>query len=113
MNKPTAQQLIDAIKKSKGNVSAVARAYDVSRTTVYAWMNSYSTVLQALEDERETMVDIAESALYKNVVNGDNSAIFYVLNNSPAAKRRGWGPRQEIEHSGDGLTIKVRLNDEG
>lgn len=94
--RPPVDELIDQIRNAKGNVAAVARAYKVSRTAVYHWIYASALARQALDDERETMVDVAESVLYKNVVNGDNSAVFYTLNNSPYAKRRGWGPRQEI-----------------
>jgi hypothetical protein len=105
--KPKATELVEQIKNAKGNISAVARAYKVSRTAVYQWIEATATAKQALADERETMVDVAESALYRNVVQGENSAIFYVLNNSPEAKRRGWGPK--IEHSGDVSLVVKRL----
>lgn len=55
------------------------------------------------------MVDDAESVLYKQVVQDQNmQAVMYVLNNSPQAKRRGWGPRHE--HTGaDGGAMEVRV----
>ena len=57
-------------------------------------------------DYPQELVDIAESALRRNVINGDNSAIFYTLNNAPEAKRRGWGPRQEVTGV-DGEPVKI------
>jgi hypothetical protein len=105
--RPKASELIKKIGEGKGNVSAVARAFGVTRAAVYKWSETTPTAKEALADERETMVYVAESALYRNVVQGENSAIFYVLNNSPEAKRRGWGPK--IEHSGDVSLVVKRL----
>ena len=114
MRKPPVAELQDQIEKLKGNVSAVARAYNVDRTTMYRWINASPTLQQALDDSRERMVDDAESVLYKQVVQDQNmQAVMYVLNNSPQAKRRGWGPKQELEHSGKGEdgAIPVRFID--
>ena len=114
MAKPKVVELIKQIERTRGNVSAIARAYDVSRTAVYLWISASPTLQQALDDSRERMVDDAESVLYKQVVQDQNmQAVMYVLNNSPQAKRRGWGPKQEIEHSGKGEdgAIPVRFID--
>ena len=108
MKKPTVPELQEQIELMKGNVSAVARAYKVDRTTMYRWIYASATLQQALDDSRERMVDDAESVLYKQVVTDQNmQAVMYVLNNSPQAKRRGWGPKTELEHSGDGFSITI------
>lgn len=97
-----------AIKQTAGNISQAAKALGVSRTAIYDKIHASPKLRQVLNDVREELVDIAESALRHNVVNGDNSAIFYTLNNAPEAKRRGWGPRQEITGAeGEQLTVKV------
>lgn len=114
MAKPPVASVKAEIERFKGNVSAVARAYGVERGTVYNWINASPTLQQALDDSRERMVDDAESVLYKQVVQDQNmQAVMYVLNNSPQAKRRGWGPKQELEHSGKGEdgAIPVRFID--
>jgi len=107
MAKPKVAELLEQIERTRGNVSAIARAYGVSRTAVYHWINASPTLMSALDDGRERMVDDAESVLYKQVVQDQNmQAVMYVLNNSPQAKRRGWGPRQE--HTGaDGGPVEV------
>lgn len=92
----TLKQIEEALKKTAGNLSQAAKALGVDRKTIYNRINANPALAASLADIREELVDIAESALRRNVINGDNSAIFYTLNNSPEAKRRGWGPRQEI-----------------
>jgi predicted transcriptional regulator len=102
--KPNAAELAEKIKEAKGNVSAVARAYHVTRTAVYGWIQSSAAARDALADEREQMVDVAESVLFKQVVEGNMTAVAYTLNNSPEARRRGWGMQHRVEHSGDTQT---------
>ena len=90
--------MLEQIEKTRGNISAIARAYDVSRTAVYNWINDSTTLQQAVSDSRHRMVDDAESVLYKQVVTDQNmQAVMYVLNNMQEAKQRGWGPRQEVD----------------
>lgn len=91
MAKPNASQLVSKIQESKGNITALARAFHVSRTAVYQWIQSYPTAQQALKDEREGVVDVAESVLFAEVIARNMTAVAYVLNNSPEAKNRGWG----------------------
>lgn len=113
--KPKTAELVEKIAEAKGNISAVARAYSVSRRTVYGWIAESATAQQALADERETMVDTAESILYRRVaVDQDMTAVAYVLNNMREAKARGWGPRQEHTGAdGDALTIKLQWVEHG
>jgi len=111
--KPKAAELADKIHEAKGNVSAVARAYGVSRRTVYGWIQDSVLAQEALADEREAFVDVAESILYKRVVEDESdTAVFYVLNNMDAAKRRGWGPKAQIEHSGE-TAVRITWGDNG
>ena len=39
--KPIAEALLEALRAEKGNVSAVARRFDVDRVTVYDWIKRY------------------------------------------------------------------------
>jgi hypothetical protein len=112
--KPPAPELIAKIEEAHGNISAVARAYKRSRKAVYDWINSYPTVKQALRDQRETVVDAAESVLFKRAIQDQElSALFYILNNMAEAKDRGWSPRTEHTGAGgDPLTIRFEWVDD-
>lgn len=106
--KPKLDELLKQIENAKGNISALARTYGVTRTTVYGWIKGSKQAQQVLADQRETVVDVAESVLYKLVLEKDFKAVAYVLNNSPEAKRRGWSPRQEVTGA-EGAPLVVQL----
>ena len=91
-----------------GNIAAIARKLGVSRNTVYARIRESVTLQQMLEDARETMLDNAESMLYRKVLDGDNTALIFFLKTQ--GKSRGYTERQELTGA-DGDTIKVRLSD--
>ena len=111
MAKPTANELIDKIREARGNISAMARAYGVSRKSVYNWIDSYETAKQELADQRELVVDVAESVLFRKVVDGELNAVFYTLNNMAEARGRGWG-KKEMDITSGGEKIVVRLTDD-
>jgi transposase-like protein len=106
MQKPTTNELIKAIEKSRGNVSAIARLYERPRSTVQTWIDNSALAARALEDSRETRVDTAETTIYKAAAEENLSAAFYILNNDPRAKKRGWGPRMELTGA-DGGPIPI------
>ena len=110
MAKPKAAQLIEKIHEAKGNISAVADVFGVARKTVYDWIESTPTAQQALADARERSADTAISKLHQAVDEGNLNAVFYVINNSPETKRRGWGPRHEITGK-DGGAIRLTWGD--
>ncbi len=92
--KPSAAQLIAEIDAKKGNISAIARTYGVSRGTVYNWMRGKATVEAALTDARETMIDNAESMLYKKVLQGSTPELIFFLKTQ--GRKRGYVERQEV-----------------
>lgn len=109
MRKPATSKLIEAIQKADGNLTQVAEALGCARGSVYRWINGSEGAKQALEDTRESLVDKAVSKLDGLVEDSNPSAVFYVLNNSPHAKRRGWGPRQEVTGADGGAIPIVAL----
>lgn len=90
----TAAQMIAAIQQAKGNVSAVARALGTSRQTVLNYANEYTTVKQALDDEREAMIDTAESALHAAILDKQGWAVCFTL--KTLGKSRGYIERHEV-----------------
>jgi len=51
---------------------------------------------RVLQEEREALVDMAESALRAEVLERNMTAIIWTLKASPEAKRRGWSERHEV-----------------
>jgi hypothetical protein len=77
----------------KGNVSSTAVHFGVTRQTLYNFIERHE--LQAvLDDARESMVDVAESALYRAAVQGEAWAVIWTLKTQ--GKKRGYVERNEL-----------------
>ena len=94
--RPSAAQVEDAIRRAAGNVTAAARGLGVGRTALHARIAKSPQLQQVLQEEREALVDMAESALRAEVLDRNMTAIIWTLKASPEAKRRGWGERHEM-----------------
>lgn len=92
--KLTAAAVIAAIRDMNGNISAVARRLGVCRQTVYNYIERHPSVKDALVEARETMLDNAESVLYRAVLNGEAWAVCFFLKTQ--GKSRGYVERQEV-----------------
>jgi transposase-like protein len=63
----TAQDFITAIPGTGGIVSAIARKVGCEWETARAWIDKYPTVKRAYDAECEAMLDLAESAVLRNI----------------------------------------------
>ena len=98
--------VIDAIQKYNGNISAVARAFGVSRAAIYDYINKKPELKKMIQDERDAMVDSAESELYKLIKRGNLTALIFYLKTQ--GKQRGYVERNEITgKDGGDVIIKV------
>ena len=112
--RPSAIQIEDAIRKSAGNVTAAARGLGVGRTSLHARIAKSPQLQQVLQEEREALVDMAESALRAEVLDRNMTAVIWTLKASPEAKRRGWGERQEVAGiNGQDIAIRVVYGSDG
>jgi len=102
------KELEPIIYQKRGNVSAVARHFGVSRPTVYKRINVSQTLQDALVDARETMIDNAETELYDQALSGNTTALIFFLKTQ--GKRRGYVERQEVEHDG-ALVVNLTWGD--
>ena len=106
--RPTVAQVEDAIRKAAGNVTYAAKALGVGRTALHARIAKSPDLQRVLQEEREALVDMAESALRAEVLDRNMTAIIWTLKASPEAKRRGWSERHEMTGPDGGpLTIAV------
>ena len=108
--KPANSNLLPLIEKYQGNLSAVARAFNIPRSTVAKWVTEDTELQTAVSDARERRVDDAEDALARIVQEGNPTGIAITLNNMPEAKARGWGNRVDIKQDSE-ETIKIRYED--
>ena len=93
-----------AIHDKRGNVSAVARSFGVSRNAVQRRIDGNERLQEALREARETMLDNAERTLYDEATDGNTTALIFFLKTQ--GKSRGYIERQE--HTGaDGGAINI------
>lgn len=111
MAKLTVDKVNALIDEMTGNVSMVARTLNVSRTTLYKYINSHPTVKAALDEAREKMIDNVESNLYSKALAGDTTAMIFFLKTQ--GKSRGYVERQEITGAdSEPITFEIVRRDE-
>ena len=101
--KLTAEAVTAAIRDMNGNISAVAKRLGVCRQTVYTYIDRHPSVKDVLAESRETMLDNAESSLYRAVLNGEAWAVCFFLKTQ--GKRRGYVERQEVTGAEGGAIV--------
>ena len=90
----TAEQVIAAIKETKGLISQAAIRLNCDRGTIYDYMGRYPEIKDALKDEREAMTDVAELALYNKLLAGEGWAVCFYLKTQ--GRNRGYIERYEL-----------------
>jgi hypothetical protein len=91
----TVDQIENALNAKAGNISEAAKAMGVSRSTFHRRISESPRLQEVLSDAREAMVDIAESALKREVLNGNIAAIIFTLKTQ--GKQRGYVEKLEID----------------
>ena len=86
---------LETFEKSATNVSTACKKAGITRKTYYRWMNTNDTLKERVEDIRESMIDFAESMLYKNMKAGKETSTLFFL--KTRGKSRGYVEKQEIE----------------
>jgi hypothetical protein len=94
---PKKTAMLEALERSLGIVSTAAKAANIDRQTHYNWLKDDPEYKAAVEAIQESVIDFAESHLYKLIKEGNPAAnIFYL---KTKGKNRGYIERQEIEVS--------------
>ncbi len=89
------RQFLDVLAKSLGIVSTASEKTGFSRTSHYRWMQEDPAYKAEVDAIQESVIDFAESHLYKLIKEGNPAAnIFYL---KTKGKNRGYIERQEIE----------------
>ena len=93
-NRYQAAQVIEALKRARGIKAIAAKILGCSRQTVDNYIERYATVRAAYEEQRETLVDVAEGKLIAKLDEDEWAAIKFIL--MTLGKSRGYTERQEI-----------------
>lgn len=94
----TEAEILEALRKTQGNISAAARALKLDRRCVYDRIQKSEKLQQAMNDERENLIDEAENALLKAIRRGEGWAVTLALKTQ--GKKRGYVEKTEQEISG-------------
>ena len=98
----TQTTVLEAIKGSGAIVSTVARRLGCQWITARRYIDKWEATKQAMADEEDTILDMAESKLYEAIQNNDIQAAKWIL--STKGKKRGYSEKHEVEHTG-GITV--------
>lgn len=90
----TKEAFTKAIEGSRGIKTEIARRMGCTRQTVDNALARWPELREMLKDERESIVDLAESKLLNAVANDDMRAILFTL--ETLGKERGWSKRTEV-----------------
>jgi transposase-like protein len=82
-----------ALETHGGVISKVAESFNVSRQTVYNWIERYE-LREVVERTRDMMFDLAQDNILKAVTDGDVDVSKFVLTHMPTARR--WSSRAEL-----------------
>ena len=95
----TVKEMADALRESRGFVSATARRLACDPLTVYNYMERYPELVEIRKEAKEAEKDLAEMMLGKMIRDGQFPATCFYLKTQ--AKDRGYIERQEHELSGN------------
>ena len=93
--KANVDKIAAAIKTSMGNISMAARSLKCERGWLSKKIHKTPMLKQLLDDYRESMVDNAESALNRAIIQGESWAVCFGLKTQ--GRSRGYSERWEME----------------
>jgi hypothetical protein len=100
---------LKAYKLNMCNISKACEAVPIDRKTFYVWIKKYPKFKQAVADIDESLTDMAECQLYKNVKSGMQKAVEFYLTNR---KKDKYSNTVKNELTGkDGTPLSVTLNE--
>ena len=86
--------ILKALEQSLGVVTTACKAVGISRAVFYEWQKKDSDFSAAVAELDNVALDFAESALYKQIQEGNTSATIFYLKTK--GKNRGYVERTEI-----------------
>ena len=86
--------MLKALEKSLGVVTTACNNAGVGRRTFYDWLSTDKDFADQVKDIQEVALDMAESQLHKQILDGSTSATIFYLKTK--GKKRGYIERQEF-----------------
>jgi hypothetical protein len=91
--------MLEALESSLGIVTTAALKAQIDRSSHYGWIKSDAEYKIAVDAINESVLDFAESNLFKLVKDGNTTAIIFYLKTK--GKKRGYVERQEVHNTAD------------
>lgn len=108
-NSYTTNQFIEAIKGSGGIVTTIAKRVGCAWFTARKFIDTHPTVLQAYNDEKEAITDMAVGTLMKSIKEGNTQDAKWWL----ARKRREeFGENLDLTSGGEPIRIIIEYTDD-
>ena len=102
--------LLEALEKSLGVISTAVKKVGISRGTFYNYVEADPDFKKAVQEIEEASIDFVESALLKQIKEGNTTATIFFL--KTRGKKRGYVERTEITGVDGSPVIKlVRFED--
>ena len=105
----TVAQFKAAIPGSGSIISTIAKRVGCDWYTAKRHIDASATLSRMYKDERESILDMAESVLFKNIENGDSADSKWIL--SKLGKDRGYGDSVDLKHS-ESIDVSVLIDEE-
>ena len=103
--------VLEAIKGSNGIVSNVCKRLKCDWHTADTFIKKWPETLQALDDERESYLDLTESACIDRINAGDGQMIRFVL--ATLGKKRGYGTEDAATDTSGAADTVVNIDVNG
>jgi len=105
----TVAQFKAAIPGSGSIILTIAKRVGCDWYTAKRHIDASATLSRMYKDERESILDMAESVLFKNIKNGDSADSKWML--SKLGKDRGYGDSVNLKHS-ESIDFSVLTDEE-
>lgn len=86
---------LEALSAKGGNVTMACKEIGIDRSAYYNWMEKDPKFKQKVEEVNESMIDFAESALKKQIQDGNVTAIIFFL--KTRGRERGYVEKVQID----------------
>jgi Bacterial regulatory protein, Fis family len=100
------EEYVEALRDARGLISVAARRLGVTRQAVRQRIAKHPSLREVRDEAREAMTDIAESALYEQILRGEAWAVCFYLKTQ--GKDRGYVERSTsaVAVGGD---VRIRI----
>lgn len=88
------QEVVQALTKSRGIKAIAAHGLGCSRQTIDNYINRHPEIMRVYQEQRQTLIDVAEGQLVKKLDQGEWPAIKFVL--TTLGRNRGYVERKEL-----------------